>query len=199
MNYFLFELLPVPEGAVCVWNPVMKVDYNLQRTWCSYYPAVLYGVKKLSINTFGPSQMYSSTSTIQPECCSIRCFRAYQEALIRCCVLDLNVHFVGPLTEELEPSSFLEDVRSLMSVTFLIKLRTVSLTSTAVSPLWNLRANHYSMYRHLLSLFFQDRENLGELIEAAKLEWNSYVRTRVDGELKSNLQWILFWIELVPF
>lgn len=56
-----------------------------------------------------------------------------------------------------------------------------------------------SLNIHLLSVLFQKRENLGELIEAAKLTWNSYVRTRVDGGLKGDLQMILFWNWACPF
>jgi len=71
-----------------------------------------------------------------------------------------------------KPRRCLEDVRSLIPITFPTKLKPVFLTSAAEVeelPTVNLTGESSWSIKHLLSLFIQERENLGELIEGAKL------------------------------
>lgn len=61
------------------------------------------------------------------------------------------------------------------------------------SPLWNLGTSHCWIYKHPLSMFYQERENVGELTEVAS------VGAAVHGGLQGSLQRILFWNWACPY
>lgn len=115
-------------------------------------------------------------------------------------VLIMKVHVVWPLTQELEAHKVFRRNKESNTLYIPYQTKTNFLNfQCGFSPLSNLGTNHHWIYNHLLSLSCQKKENLGELIEVAKLTWNSYMRAAVDGGLQGGLQRILFWNSACPY